>query len=359
MALLLGGGIARAQDVTGKITGRVTDKDSGQPLSGVTVIVQGPQGDDATLTSNTGDYYFSSLPVGTYVIRFYMANSSTKTEQGGVVVSADKTVRVNARIAGQAAAAAAEETYVIQRKAPGGRRRRHAAGADVRFRVQHQRADRAQLRRRHREGAGRVPRPHRQRLHRRRHRPREHLPGRRPQRHRRRVRQHQQQSAQHWAADRTSRSSSWTRCRSTPAATTPSSAARWVAWSTRSPSPAPTISTAACSATGHRTSWPAIPQVVTRVNGAISSADQARLRHQRRRRGRRRDHQEQALLLGRLRAPPAAGPRLPLHAHADAAGRQRHRGVRPRGRPTPHRASRARPITSAPSSTSCRRPTTA
>jgi len=118
LALLLSGGIARAQDVTGKITGRVTDKDSGQPLSGVTVIVQGPQGDDATLTSNTGDYYFSSLPVGTYVIRFYMANSSTKTEQGGVNVSADKTVRVNARIAGTAAAAAAEETYVIQRKAP-------------------------------------------------------------------------------------------------------------------------------------------------------------------------------------------------------------------------------------------------
>ena len=47
-----------------------------------------------------------------------MANSSTKTEQGGVLVSADKTVRVNARIAGTAAAAAAEETYVIQRKAP-------------------------------------------------------------------------------------------------------------------------------------------------------------------------------------------------------------------------------------------------
>ena len=118
VAILLGGGIARAQDVTGKITGRVIDKDSGQPLSGVTVIVQGPQGDDATLTSATGDYYFSALPVGTYVIRFYMANSSTKTEQDGVIVSADKTVRVNARIAGQAAAAASEETYVIARKAP-------------------------------------------------------------------------------------------------------------------------------------------------------------------------------------------------------------------------------------------------
>ena len=118
LAVLWGGGIARAQETTGKITGRVVDKDSGQPLSGVTIIVQGPQGEDATLTSATGDYYFSTLPVGTYVIRFYMANSSTKTEQDGVVVSADKTVRVNARIAGTAGAAATEETYVIARKAP-------------------------------------------------------------------------------------------------------------------------------------------------------------------------------------------------------------------------------------------------
>ncbi len=115
LALLLAGGVARAQDVSGKITGRVIDKDSGQALSGVTVIVQGPQGDDATITGASGDYYFTALPVGTYVIRFYMANSSTKTEQDGVVVSADKTVRVNARIAAQGAA---EETYVIARKPP-------------------------------------------------------------------------------------------------------------------------------------------------------------------------------------------------------------------------------------------------
>ena len=118
LALLLDGGIARAQDVTGKITGRVVDKDSGQPLSGVTVIVQGPQGDDSSLTDDTGNYYFSALAVGTYVIRFYVAASSAKSEQDGVVVAADKTVRVNARIAGQAAAAAAEQTYVIARRAP-------------------------------------------------------------------------------------------------------------------------------------------------------------------------------------------------------------------------------------------------
>jgi hypothetical protein len=118
LSLLLLGGVAQAQDVTGRITGRVVDKDSGQPLSGVTVIVQGPRGDEASITDASGSYYFSALSVGTYVVRFYVANSSITTEQGGVIVAADKTVRVNARIAGQAAAAAAQETYVIARKAP-------------------------------------------------------------------------------------------------------------------------------------------------------------------------------------------------------------------------------------------------
>jgi hypothetical protein len=118
LAVLLGGSAARAQETSGTITGRVIDKDSGQTLAGVTVIVQGPQGEDASLTDAHGNYYFSALPVGTYTIRFYMANSTSRTEQAGVIVTADRTVKVNARIAGQAAAAAAEQTYVINRKAP-------------------------------------------------------------------------------------------------------------------------------------------------------------------------------------------------------------------------------------------------
>jgi len=116
--LVLCGSLAHAQQITGRITGRVADKDSGKALSGVTVIVQGPQGEDASLTDAAGGYYFSTLPVGTYAIRFYVANSPSYAEQAGVIVSADKTVRVNARIAGQAAAAAAEQTYVINKKPP-------------------------------------------------------------------------------------------------------------------------------------------------------------------------------------------------------------------------------------------------
>src|SRR5450432_3764466 len=117
LALLLVGGLARAQETTGRVTGRVSDQDTGMPMGGVTVIMQGPQGEDATLTDDRGEYRFTSLPVGTYVIRFYAANTSTQVEQPAVAVQADKMVRVNAKIAGTAQAAS-QQTYVITGKAP-------------------------------------------------------------------------------------------------------------------------------------------------------------------------------------------------------------------------------------------------
>jgi hypothetical protein len=111
------GGAVQAQEATGRVVGRVSDQDTGLPLGGVTVIMQGPQGEDATLTDDRGDYAFTSLRVGTYVIRFYVANASAQVEQPGVNVSADKTVRVNAKINSKAQAAA-QQTYVITGKAP-------------------------------------------------------------------------------------------------------------------------------------------------------------------------------------------------------------------------------------------------
>ncbi len=117
LALLLAGGVAQAQETTGRVTGRVSDQDTGMPMGGVTVIMQGPQGEDATLTDDKGEYRFTSLPIGTYVIRFYAANTSAQVEQPGVAVQADKMVRVNAKIAG-AVQAAAQQTYVITGKAP-------------------------------------------------------------------------------------------------------------------------------------------------------------------------------------------------------------------------------------------------
>ena len=117
LTLLVAASVAQAQEVTGRVTGRVTDKDTGMPMGGVTVIMQGPQGEDATLTDDRGEYRFVSLTVGTYVIRFYAANTSAEVEQPDVLVQADRMVRVNARIA-SAVQAAAQQTYVITGKAP-------------------------------------------------------------------------------------------------------------------------------------------------------------------------------------------------------------------------------------------------
>jgi hypothetical protein len=117
LTVLAASGVAHAQETTGRVVGNVVDQTSGAALSGVTVIVQGPQGEDATITDEAGQYSFSSLPVGTYVIRYYLANTSTQVEQPGVKVSAEKTVRVNAKIA-TTAQAAAQQTYVITGKAP-------------------------------------------------------------------------------------------------------------------------------------------------------------------------------------------------------------------------------------------------
>ncbi len=110
--------VAHAQETTGRITGRVSEKDTGLPIGGVTIIVQGPQGEDATLTDDRGEYRFSSLPSGSYFIRFYASPTAPpRLSSLGVVVQADKMVRVNARIAGTVQAAP-QQTYVISGKAP-------------------------------------------------------------------------------------------------------------------------------------------------------------------------------------------------------------------------------------------------
>src|SRR4029079_6693160 len=71
LTLLALSGVPRAQEVNGRVTGRVTDQDTGAALAGVTVIVQGPQGEDATITDDKGQYLFTTLGAGTYTIRFY------------------------------------------------------------------------------------------------------------------------------------------------------------------------------------------------------------------------------------------------------------------------------------------------
>src|SRR5215831_14834377 len=97
----------------GALTGRVTDASSGTPIAGVTVVAQGPQGEQAELTDAEGTYTIIGLVPGQYVVRFYYAN--VKVERQNVTVFADKKIQVNVPMQTKAAAA---ETYTITEKAP-------------------------------------------------------------------------------------------------------------------------------------------------------------------------------------------------------------------------------------------------
>ena len=95
--------------------GRVSEPGTEAPLPGLTVVAQGPQGEDATLTDERGEFRLSALPVGTYELRVYTVGTAAAAERSGVQVSADKTVRVNLRVARRDEPV---ETYVIERRAP-------------------------------------------------------------------------------------------------------------------------------------------------------------------------------------------------------------------------------------------------
>ena len=107
---------ARAQDTRGRLMGVVTDQATKAPLAGVTVVLQGLQGEDATLTDDQGHYEFQDLVIGTYAVRFYNSTSTTGTNvvRENLPVSAGATLRVDAAISAEAAA---QETYVIEKKA--------------------------------------------------------------------------------------------------------------------------------------------------------------------------------------------------------------------------------------------------
>lgn len=105
---------AHAQEVKGTVIGHVTDLATGQALAGLTVILQGQQGEDATLTDEAGNYTFTNLAVGVYTVRFFGASSPINVDRTDLHVSAGATVRADAAMPN---AELHQETYVIKRKA--------------------------------------------------------------------------------------------------------------------------------------------------------------------------------------------------------------------------------------------------
>ncbi len=89
---------ARAQVTTADVVGRVTDS-SGGALPGASVTITNPAtGDTRTqITSDTGDYAFSLLPIGRYTIKVELQGFNPFS--GAVQVSAGDRQRVNAQLA--------------------------------------------------------------------------------------------------------------------------------------------------------------------------------------------------------------------------------------------------------------------
>ncbi|MGC9983464.1 MAG: TonB-dependent receptor [Polyangia bacterium] len=103
---------ATASPTTGAIVGRVVDRDTHQPLDGVTVVASGPQGDQAILTDAKGQYELRGLAIGDYLVRFF--RGAVAIEHSAKVLM-DQTVRVNARLP---AAPEAVQTIAVTQRAP-------------------------------------------------------------------------------------------------------------------------------------------------------------------------------------------------------------------------------------------------
>jgi hypothetical protein len=101
-----------ASPTSGAIVGRVVDRDTRQPLDGVTVVASGPQGEQAALTDGKGQYELRGLPIGDYLVRFF--RGVVAIEHSATVLM-DQTVRVNARLP---SAPEAVQTIAVTQRAP-------------------------------------------------------------------------------------------------------------------------------------------------------------------------------------------------------------------------------------------------
>lgn len=83
---------------TGKISGRVTDKSSGEPLIGVNVIIKGTNLGSAT--DEDGFYYILQIPPGTYDVEYSYIGYHILTVKG-VRVKVDLTENLNVKLESQ------------------------------------------------------------------------------------------------------------------------------------------------------------------------------------------------------------------------------------------------------------------
>lgn len=116
VGLLVWSTAAHAQtSTTGAVRGVVTDRATGDVVIGATVVATSPvlQGTQAAITDESGSYYVSNLPPGTYELSVYYADA--QFSRTNVLVQLGKVAKVNIEISTEAAAG---ETIVIEGRAP-------------------------------------------------------------------------------------------------------------------------------------------------------------------------------------------------------------------------------------------------
>lgn len=84
---------------TGKISGKVTDSQSGEPLIGCNVLIQGTS--MGSSTDENGEYFIINLTPGSYDVAFSMIGYASYTAEG-VQVNIDVTTPVNAALTTEA-----------------------------------------------------------------------------------------------------------------------------------------------------------------------------------------------------------------------------------------------------------------
>jgi hypothetical protein len=114
VSLVIGAGGAFAQETTGDIVGKVTDT-SDAVLPGVSITATGPTllQPVTTVSSDTGTYRLSKLPIGTYTVKFELAGFTIIVRED-VRLTSGFTAQVNANLA----VSALQETVQVSGESP-------------------------------------------------------------------------------------------------------------------------------------------------------------------------------------------------------------------------------------------------
>ena len=111
----------RSQVSTGKVTGVVTDQSTGEPLAGVSVVIE--ELERGAITQDNGRYFIVNVPPGTYTVTARLIGYQTVRREN-VVVNIDLTKVVNFELVPQAVAVEeirveAERTRLVRLDATG------------------------------------------------------------------------------------------------------------------------------------------------------------------------------------------------------------------------------------------------